>query len=199
MTHCRQQRTACSRRLRMRSATRPSRVRNGFTLVEATVVGGLMVFLAFLLAEAWRGLGRPLADSAAEFRLTQEANLAVTSLAQDFGGYLPEASHSVETRSSDHGRVVGRLIVRGTQLWLCFDGGETPDGVADWARPDTVISYYIESGQLVRWNQNTDTLFTVARHANELNVKEGGNEVEIELTFSYRNATRTHTLVARDP
>lgn len=72
----------------MRRPIRTECSRNGFTLLEATITSALMAFLTLLLSQAWWGLGRPLTDAAARFRLTQEASLTVASFARDFSGSL---------------------------------------------------------------------------------------------------------------
>src|SRR5262249_37388091 len=114
--------------------TKP-KVRGGFTLVEALVVSGLLVVLAYLLGQTWSGLGRPTADLAAWGRVAQEARLASAALSRDLGGSLDSAEG--RTGQKELGKFVGRMQPGGTELWLCFDGSSTPNGVADWAAPDT--------------------------------------------------------------
>ena len=86
------------------------------------------------------------------------------------------------------------------QLRLCFDGGPAPDGLADWADPDIVITYEVQSNQLIRWHETAGTSFTVARDVDKFEALDlGGGKVEIKLTFKYRKITQTYTLIARDP
>jgi hypothetical protein len=94
---------------------------------------------------------------------------------------------------------VGRLQPGNAQLWLCFDGGNPPNGVADWGPPDTVIVYAVQGDSLIRQDQNSNTTFVVARYVTQFSVRDLGDRVLIQLTFAYRSVTRTYTLVARDP
>ena len=120
---------------------------DGFTVIEVMLTGALMSLLAVLISSAWAGLGRSTADATARCRIAQAANLAAESLAHDFCGSLPGQI----TGKPRHGRVVGRLVA-GSQVQLCFDGDA--DGQADWAPPDTVITYEVQSSRLVRKNLN---------------------------------------------
>lgn len=176
--------------------------RGGFTLTEIMLVGGLMSLLVLLISGAWRGLGRSSADAATRCRIAQEANLAAASLKRDFGGALPEQV----TGQKDRGRLVGRMIVAGPELRLCFDG-EPLNGVADWASPDTVVVYGLYSEttygvpwkRLVRSNESTGAVFTAASNVDAMSLTDQGDGVKIDLTFTYRDITRTYTIVAKDP
>lgn len=64
---------------------RTGRVPRGFTLIEMTLVGFLLVLLSFLMSRAWTAFGRPAISAVARARLIQEANLAAESLAHDIG------------------------------------------------------------------------------------------------------------------
>jgi type II secretory pathway component PulJ len=166
-----------------RRTTNP-KLRRGFTLAEALVVSGLMALLAYLLGQTWSGLGRPTADLAAQGRVAHEARLAVVALSRDLGGSLD--SDAARAGPKMLGKFAGRMQPNGTELWLCFDGGSAPNGVPDWAPPDTVIVYQLQAGRLVRWDQSTNTTFTVARCVDSLAVQDLGDRVRISLTFSYR-------------
>jgi len=180
------------------TAGRGGRRRAGFTLLETMLVSGLMAFLVLLASQAWSGFGRPTADVAARCRVAQEARLAVTALAGDLGGGL--AGPAARTGTKAQLQWVGRMQPSGSQLWLCFDGGPSPNGLADWGPPDTVIVYEVQGDQLVRWDQGAGTGFTVANHVQALGFQDlGGGKLQIQLTFAYRNITRTYTLIARDP
>jgi type II secretory pathway component PulJ len=169
--------------------------RCGFTLVEATVTSGLMAILAVLLSSLWAGCGRPATDVIARCRVAQEMNLAVGALARDLGGSLAGGAGRLG-RQSD-AQFVGWMLPGDMQLWLCFDGGMPPNGLPDWAPPDTVIAYLVEGDALVRWDQTANTSFTVARHIDNMQLVVEGDQLEIQLTFSYRKITRTCTLLAR--
>jgi len=166
----------------------------GFTLVEAMLVSGLMSLLVLLLSGAWSGLGRPSADAIARCRVAQEANLAAEALARDLGGSLPDQS----TGTRESGRLVGRLAVDGSELWLCYDG-EPVNGLPDWVAPDTVIVYDVQADNLVRSDQQAATSYVVADHVSQMQVTEQVEGVHVDLTFAYRDVTRTYTIIAKDP
>jgi Prokaryotic N-terminal methylation motif len=170
-----------------------SRRRRAFTLVEAMVVSLLMVLLSMLLSAVWSGIGRPLVDAVARARVTQEATLARASFSRDWGGSL---SNSIGIRAQDS--LVGRQIIDGSELRLCFDGGSC-NGSPDWAAPDTVIIYQIQANALVRLDQNTGATFTVAKDVQSMDLTDLGYAVQIDLTIQYRDVTHTYTFVARDP
>jgi len=167
---------------------------NGFTLLEVMVVSVAMGLLVLVLSGAWSGLGRPSADALVRCRVAQEANLAAASLARDFGGSLPDQT----TGRKQSGWLVGLLVVDDSQLWLCFDG-EPVNGVADWASPDTVITYEVQDDRLIRSNQQTETTFPVASNVEQMQLSQQAEEVEIELTFTYRDITRTYTIIGKNP
>jgi type II secretory pathway pseudopilin PulG len=167
---------------------------DGFTLTEIMLVGGLMSLLGLLISGAWQGLGRSSTDAVVRCRVAQQANLAVESLARDLGGSLA----GQVTGEKQLGRLVGRLVVSGSQLWLCFDGGP-PDGVANWAPPDTVIIYEVQGNQLIRSQQGTGVAVAVANNLSQMQLTEQVDGVKIDLRLQYRNLTRTYTLVAKDP
>jgi hypothetical protein len=85
------------------------------------------------------------------------------------------------------------------QLWLCFDGGNPPDGNAAWASPDTVIVYEIVAHKLLREDQNAGTTFVAARDIDAMSITGVGGNLQIQLTFTYRNLTRTCTMIAKSP
>ena len=167
---------------------------SGFTLTEVMLVGGLMSLLVLLISGAWRGLGRSSVDAFVRCRVTQEANLAVESLTRDLGGSLA----SQITGERQLGRVVGRLAVDGSALWLCFDG-QPADGVADWGPPDTVITYEVQGSQLIRCDQQTGVALAVADKVSQMQLTEQVDGVRIDLTLQYRDLTRTYTIIAKDP
>jgi prepilin-type N-terminal cleavage/methylation domain-containing protein len=170
--------------------------RRGFTLVEVLAVSTLMAFLAVLVSAAWSTLGRPTVDMIARGRIAQEANLAAASFCRDLAGSLADAGGRLGTKVQ--GRYVGRLIPGGTQLWLCFDGGPSPNGLADWGPPDAVIVYEVIANQLIRSDQSTNTSYVVAQYVSAMQVQDLGDRVEIQLTFTYRNVTQTYSVIARN-
>src|SRR5262245_29344563 len=142
----------------MRVPCRTRRRRRGFGVLEMIVVSGLMVTLVFLLSMAWTGLGRPAVDVATHCRLAQEAKLALASLSRDLGGYLSDSAGRLG-KKTDY-PFVGRLQPGNTQLWLCFDGGTSPNSLADWGPPDRVITYALQGNHLIRTDQTTGVSVT---------------------------------------
>jgi type II secretory pathway component PulJ len=172
--------------------------RHGSTLLEVMLVSILMSLLVILVSEVWAAFGRPAADIVARCQVAQEARLAAASLADDLGGCLANGEGRLGDKRSY--QFVGRLQPANSQLWLCFDGGSNPNGIADWAPPDTVIVYEVQGNNLLRWDQSSGQSFAVARHVSKLEVQDlGGGQLQIQLTFAYRNITQTYTLIARDP
>jgi type II secretory pathway pseudopilin PulG len=172
--------------------------RNGFTLLEATVVSGLMAFLAVLVSSAWVGVGRPAADLIARAQLAQEIDMAVASLSRDLGGSLGNPTARLGGKSV--GKWIGWMQPASAQLWLCYDGGTDPDGLPNWGSPDSTIVYQLDSDALVRWDRDSGETFTVARNVDSMEITaEGADAVRIVLSFRYRQLTRTCTLIARMP
>lgn len=167
--------------------------RHGFTLVEVLFATALTGMLAVMISGAWSGIGRPLVDLIERSRVMNEVRLAAASLAADCGGHLPGT-----TGSKSAGRFVGWMTVDDSELRLCFDG-EVANGIADWAAPDSVIIYQVEDGRLIRTQQLTDSTVTIAHHVDKMQLSQEAGEMEIQLQFTYRNYTCTHTLIARIP
>lgn len=161
-------------------------------MIEVAVAGALMSLLVILISGAWRGLGRSSTDATARSRVVQEANLAVAALARDFSGSLPERP----TGTKQDGRFVGWLAASGPELRLYYDG-----------EPDTEIVYYLDTEttygntwkRLVRWNTETGCEFTVATNVDAMELVDLGDGVQIDLTLTYRDVTRTYTFVAKGP
>lgn len=172
----------------------PRRRSNGFTLLEVMVVGIVMGFLALILSGAWAGFGRPSADAIVRCRVAQEANMASACLARDFGGGLPDQI----TGGKQAGRLVGALAVDDSQLWLCFDG-DPANGEADWGSSDTVVTYDVQDNGLVRSNQQTETKFLAASNVEQMQVSQTKEEIQIDLMFTYRDMTRTYTVIGKTP
>ena len=85
-----------------------------------------------------------------------------------------------------------------SELRLCYDGGANPNGIADWASPDTVVVYTLDGDDLIREDEKLNTTVTVARHVEQLIVRPQGTDLEVGLTFNYRGVHRTYTFIAKD-
>lgn len=185
-----------------------ARRRRGYTVLELTIVGGMMAMLAMFFSAAWAAFGRPASDAIARARVAQEAGHAADALARDLGGSL--AAHDARTGQLLQYRLVGRLQPD-DELRLCFDGGDEPDGIPNWLAPDHVIIYYREDSRLVRWDWTAGIKTTIARHLYDLDVSEpAAGRVRIGLTFrldhrekipgvGYAAFARTYTFEALDP
>ncbi len=170
--------------------------RRGFSLLEATIVSMFTAILGILVSATWGAFLRPTADIAERCRVAQEATLALASLSRDLSGSYAENS----TDSKSKFKLVGRMQPDNSQLRLCFDGGTTPNGTADWAAPDMVVTYYVENNRLIRWDEDSGAIFVVARDVDTLLVEDqGSGQVQIQLTFQFRRITQTYTLIASDP
>lgn len=180
--------------MRTRSAKISQR---GFTLIELSVVCLLTAMLASLMTTAWVAFGRPAVEVSSRVRLAREARLAVASLAADLGGGLAGPDGWRKTKLV--GRLVGRLTPGHTQIRLCYDGGDEPDGVDNWTDPDHVISYDVVAGQFLRHDltSNTDTI--IASDVDSLVTRIDGNRLKIQLTFRYRELVRVFNLEALAP
>lgn len=168
--------------------------RRGFTVVEMTFVAGLMSLLLLVISTAWSAMGKPSVDAIRQCHVAQEANIALQSLSRDFGGSIAE--HSIG--KLELGSYVGSAIVDGSELQLCFDGAPV-NGTADWAAPDTVIVYEVQDNQLIRSNSSRGTTITIADDIQEMNLSKQGDQLTIELTFSFRDVRRTYTLIGTNP
>ncbi|HWE37888.1 MAG TPA: prepilin-type N-terminal cleavage/methylation domain-containing protein [Isosphaeraceae bacterium] len=178
---------------------RYARPRRGFTVLEISIATGLLALLAMLISAVWAGFGRPSAEADRRARLAIEANLAAAALAADLGGGIAdESGQRLEGKSSL--RFVDWKEPGGTQLWLCFDGGPSPNGQPDWGPPDTVIVYQVEAGMLVRQDQNANTSRSVAADVAGFGAVDlGDGRVQITLTLAFRDLSETFTIIALKP
>ena len=206
-----------------------SRHRRGFTLLEVTVVSGLTAFLAVLLSSAWAGITKSTVDLVGRGRLIQEMDMAVASLSRDLGGCLAVPSSSGNLGGEDQGVWIGywapSSVPTVDKLRLCFDGGNNPNGKADWdpltgnpdaGSTDKIIEYRLEpyddshgvaSNVLVRqkvYPEPSDEKFVVAKNVDGMIVDVSDPAfIKIELTFKYHSFNgeymRKCTLIARTP
>jgi prepilin-type N-terminal cleavage/methylation domain-containing protein len=175
-------------------AVKPGHPR-GFSLVELMIVTTMTGVLVIMISGFWTSFGRSLADGVAQARTAGEATLALETLRRDLSGHLPGAAAG----SQPVGQYVGRLVTDGgARLMLCFDGAPA-NGNADWAAPDTVVTYEMQNGQLVRLDQQTGGTFVVADRVDQFQVLDQGDRLRIDLTVTFRDFTNTYTLIAQDP
>jgi hypothetical protein len=74
--------------------------------------------------------------------------------------------------------------------------------VAQWTAPDRVVTYQVQDGRLVRWDETGGITTTIANHVTALIVAQDTtylNQVHITITLSYRNFTATYNFVGVKP
>jgi len=198
--------------------------RQGFSLVELTVVSLLMALLAMLLSSAWVGVGRTTADLIGRSRLVQERDSAMAALSRDLGGCRVVGStartgEKIDTRWLTWEILNNTLLPSNQDLKLTYDGGTDSGGnilpktevrymvVAD---PDPAVSTLIPVPLILvrRETVNVEiptvfTDFTVAKNVYGMSVTPDlipdPNEVNIVLRFKYRKLTLTCDLTAKRP
>lgn len=182
--------------------------RTGFTLVEVTLACTLTAFLAVLLSTTWALLMRPTADLIVWGQLFQEMDIAVASLARDLGGGQLDYDDGGYLGEKRQGQLLEcRTNVAGDRLFLCFDGGLSPNSTADWGGDDTVIEYYVDGNSKTLFRRNSthpaDPPFTVAKNVDSMTVTSVGSDLQIVLEFkcqikvSHRTASRKCTLITK--
>src|ERR1700722_5479377 len=161
--------------------------RRGFSLIEMTVVCFLVGLLGTLMAGAWSAFGRPAVDVESRCRISQEASQAAESLAPDLSGHQPNSPTPAALPGGQaSAKFVGRMEPENTALWLDFDSQTSPNGIADWASPDSVVVYQLVEDRLARWDQAAGTTVVVARYLTSFRAVDQGGSVSITLSFSYR-------------
>ncbi len=169
--------------------------RRGFSLIEISVATTLVVMLAMLLSAAWTMLGKPMIQTVALCTIAQEADVALAYLASDLGG-CPPAAAAGDKKSS---QFVAWSVPNDNEFLLCFDSATDPNGLADWAAPDHVISYQILNNALVRYDDATGESSVVAQDVQRMNVEIVDDVLQLTLTFNRRDVTQTYNLVAGKP
>ena len=146
----------------------------GFTLLELLVVGILGVMVLLFVSHAWGWYARATLASQVSTQLTKELKLAAEAIAQDFGPSL--AARTVD----------------GTQVQIDTDADD--DGVAQWAAPDSVVEYLVQSNQLVRRDVISGTTLPMAAHISEVTAETVGGKFQVHLTASLRGTDQDLTL-----
>lgn len=169
--------------------------RFAFTLVEVMVATAMTAFLFIMMSGMWRGLAGSINDSLVDARIAQEAHFVLEVLRRDLGGFLP----GKETERDDENKLVGRLATASKQLMLCFDGGRV-DGEPDWGKPDTVIVYERHNDQLLRIDQTDKGEYIVAAsHITDFTPTQLAQGIRVDFTITYKDVSKTYTLIAQDP
>lgn len=196
---------------------RTERMRRGFTVLEMSVVVVLMVLISILVAIVWTNFGGPSWKNTARAVLTREAELALTTLARDLDGRLDNPAPAEQSPYGLVGRIPSasapswRVLANSCPLQLCFDGGTTPDGLADWGAQggvDTVVTYTLQGDSLVRTVENGGPTTVVARQVQSFLVtplnSQGlsdatGRWASVDLTFQSGALKRVYRMVFYGP
>ena len=88
------------------------------------------------------------------------------------------------------------MIPTTRQLRLCFDAHR--DATADWVSPDRVITYSLAGNQRIRSDSISGTVYTVARHVEDINITVSANEITILVDFRVGDFAETYTFITRD-
>jgi hypothetical protein len=174
--------------------------RRGFSLTEMVATTFLMTLLAVLLIMAWKVFGVPAVEVEARARLAVAANLAAASFAQDLDGYQVRVKG--KTGSGDS-VLVYRLYK--------FDSWQPADDTHPYPvrlrfKPENsasnltllTISYYLDlaTNTLVRLEEETGTLTTVATHVTALQVAPVN---QVSFIVSYGRYQGTYGFSAINP
>ena len=180
----------------------------GFTIVEVSVVSGMMAALVMVVSMGWRSIGKAAVDIIARSELVQEMDLTIASLTRDLGGCAVNTTGQIATsapRPPEEPSSVSEI----DHLKLTQDDGasyieyQLDSTNSDlWKRNNLVRTYYDAS-------TGKTTTFTVARNVDSFLASwdPGASKLKLTITFSsnYRsrdtgnNPTydRTHSLVKR--
>lgn len=154
----------------------------GFTLAELLLVSVLMMGVSMVTAQTWRYLGVDIVNLRNRVRLSQELRIAVESISRDMGA------------------VVGATPVDGDSVLLCQDGGKTPNGQADWGKPDIVLQYYVSDGKLIRKDQSTGTEIVIASDVSNFTVEYlTGSVLRMIVEVQRRDVARKVTFIWSSP
>lgn len=171
----------------------------GFTLLDVATASVMTAVLAMLISSTWALFIKPTSSLIAWGKLFQEMDIAVTTMARDLGGSLPDTPTGNKRAGLLLACKTENDLTYGDHLLLCFDGGTTPDGVADWSSgtDDTIIDYYVDPATHTLYRQNKKTNKTVVVASNVESPSEGvggmtitddpldGTNLQIQLAFTH--------------
>ncbi len=148
-------------------------IKQGFTILELLIVAILMVMVTMIIAQFWRWILPSITDLNARWHILRENRVTMQNLASDFGP------------------TVGILPVSSEQLILCQDGGDFPNGLADWSEPDRMVDYSLVNSKLVRSDISSGMEVTVANCVSGFEVEQlSPTLLRISLELSSYNITR---------
>jgi hypothetical protein len=98
---------------------------------------------------------------------------------------------AMQNLADDFGAAVGAAPVGSDRLVLCKDGGDFPNGVADWAAPDVLVDYFIADNSLYRSDLSAGMEFVVADSVSDFTVEQiSPTSVRITLQWVCRGFER---------
>jgi len=155
---------------------------NGFTLIELLVVSILMVGTVTMIAQFWRTLSLSMNDLTARSKTAEEMRFVVENISKDFGS------------------AVGVTVFGDDQILICQDGGEFPNGIADWDEPDVMVEYFLLDSQLHRLDRSTG-VETIAGDGISLFLAEEipGSLVRMTIEIEHVETTRQITFMWSKP
>jgi type II secretory pathway pseudopilin PulG len=174
--------------------------KKGFTILEVTIVSGLMAFLSMLIASTWAGMGRPTGYLIRRGQCMQEMELVIATLAHDLGGYQADYSNTVDSVSQPGTKKGGRFtgwVAGSSSLQLTF--------YDETDLKDYSITYSLDTvhNLLKRTKSKDNTSYTVARNITAFTVTDYTSYIQIDLTFQYtvsgKAFSRSCTLQAKKP
>ena len=134
--------------------TLQQRTKKGFTILELLVVSVLMLMVVMITNQFWAWFSPCVMDIIARGHTLREARMAMRSLADDFGA------------------AVGAAPIGSDRLVLCKDGGDFPNGLADWAAPDALVDYFIMDNSLYRSDISAGVEFVVADSVSNFTIEQ---------------------------
>ena len=179
--------------------------RRAFSLLEVTIVSGLMTFLALLLSAAWSGVGKSTIGLITRCQLAQEMDFAVAALSRDLCGSMPLKNAEADSTRLG-GKTKWRLLdwkIEPSTGNLELDFDSDPTNTATWKVADKVVSYH--------WNQTLHTLirtddtgatFTVARNVDKFTPDASSDptalHIDVDFACYYRwDSQRTLPIIKR--
>jgi prepilin-type N-terminal cleavage/methylation domain-containing protein len=173
---------------------KPQHARRGFSLLEVSIGNTIAAILIVVTSSGMISLTRTSQRMLARARIEEEAELAAAFLAEDFSGFLADDL----VGDKKNGAEVGRRVVGGSEVQICFDGGDD-NGTAQWGSPDRLIRYYHSGSNLIRHDSNTGRTTNVAIHLSSFVPTDGPQGIQTQLAFLYRKETKTAVLVFPRP
>ena len=152
------------------------RSRRGMSLLEVSIASLMSVIVVLGASSFCHTMTRTMADSISQTRQAMDTRMVVESLRRDLAGALPDQHEGTLT----NWKLVGRQIVAGDELWLCYDGNG--DEAASWSSPDRVIRYVFADQRLQRIDTDTGSALTIADRLANVQFQLTGGQISVICT-----------------